>query len=112
MVSDYAYYAQKDDKVVQHVVLENKDKIYANQHMKSSEEIIKYLQLTMNIPLNDAVQIMMNNETWAKKFDDFELKYEWHLASTEGQEPLKKAMEIIKRNGRMKWDNPVLCKSS
>jgi DNA-directed DNA polymerase III PolC len=107
LVSDYAYYAQKDDKIVQHVVLEGKDKIHANQHMKSSEEILKYLQLTMGISLNDAVQIMMNNETWAKKFDNFELKYDWHLASTEGQDPLKKSMEIIKRNGRMKWDDKI-----
>lgn len=107
LVSDYAYYANKDDKIVQHVVLENKDKIHSNQHMKTDEEILKYLQLTMCLPLNDAVQIMMNNEEWAKLFDNFELKYEWHLASTEGQDPLKKAMEIIKRNGRMKWDDPV-----
>lgn len=107
LVSDYAYYANKSDKIVQHVVLENKDKIHANQHMKSSEEILDYLQLTMGLPLNDATQIVINNEVWAKLFDRFELKYDWHLASTDGKNPLKKAMEIIERNQRMKWDNPV-----
>ncbi len=107
LVSDYAYYANKDDKIVQHVVLENKDKIHANQHMKTQEEILEYLQKVMGLSLTEASKIIGNNAEWGKNFDNFELKYEWHLASTEGQDPLKKAMEIIKRNGRMKWDNPV-----
>lgn len=107
LVSDYAYYAEKDDKIVQHVVLEGKDKIHSNQHMKTQEEVLSYLQLVMQIPLNDAVQIILNNEEWAKLFNNFSLKYEWRLASTEGQDALKKAMEIIKRNGRMKWDDPI-----
>ncbi len=107
LVSDYAYYANKDDKIVQHVVLENKDKIHANQHMKSQEEIFEYLGNVMGLSLPEAGKIIDNNAEWAKKFDKFELKYDWHLASTEGQDPLKKAMEIIRRNGRMKWDNPV-----
>ena len=107
LVSDYAYYAQKDDKVVQHVVLENKDKIYANQHMKTHEEVLDYLEKVMGLSLAEADKIIDNNTEWAKFFDNFELKYDWRLASTEGQNPLKKAMEIIKRNGRMKWDNPI-----
>ena len=107
LVSDYAYYANKDDKIVQHVVLESKDKIHANQHMKTHEEVLDYLEKVMGLPLAEADKIINNNAEWAKLFDNFELKYEWRLASTEGQDPLKKAMEIIKRNGRMKWDNPV-----
>jgi DNA-directed DNA polymerase III PolC len=107
LVSDYSYYANKDDKIVQHVVLENKDKIHANQHMKTHEEILDYLEGVMSLSLAEADKIVDNNAEWAKLFDNFELKYDWHLASTEGQDPLRKAMEIIKRNGRMKWDDPV-----
>lgn len=107
LVSDYAYYANRDDKIVQHVVLEGKDKIHANQHMKTHEEILDYLEKVMGLSLAEADKIVDNNTEWAKKFDNFELKYEWRLASTDGQGALKKAMEIIKRNGRMKWDNPI-----
>jgi DNA-directed DNA polymerase III PolC len=107
LASDYAYYANKEDKIVQHVALEGKDKIHANQHMKSEEEIVSYLQNIMSLDSNCIQNIILNNQEWAKKFDNFELKYEWHLASTEGHDPLKKAMEIIKRNGRMLWDDPV-----
>jgi DNA polymerase-3 subunit alpha len=107
LASDYAYYSNKTDKIVQRVVLEGKDSIHSNQHMKSEEEITSYLQNTMGLDKNQTQKILQNNIEWAKLFDNFELKYEWRLASTEGQDPLKKAMEIIKRNGRMKWDNPV-----
>lgn len=107
LASDYAYYANKDDKIVQHVVLENKDKIKANQHMKTEDEITSYLQKVMGLDQNATLDIVNNNSAWAKLFDNFELKYDWHLASTEGQDPLKKAMEIIHRNGRMKWENTI-----
>ncbi len=106
IASDYAYYANKEDKPVQHVVLEGKDKVSANQHMKTEEEIVNYLQLTMGLGLNEAVQIVMNNQEWAKLFDNFKLAYEWRLADP-GGDPLKMAMDTIAKKGRMKWDNPV-----
>lgn len=107
LVSDYAYYANKDDRIVQHVVLEGKNKIHARQHMKTQEEILDYLKNTMGLLGDESLKIINNNNEWAKLFDDFKLKYDWHLASTEGEDALKKAMSIIKSNGRMKWDDPI-----
>jgi len=107
LASDYAYYSHKEDKIVQRVVLEGKDSIHAQQHMKTEEEVLSYLQNTMGLSSSEANTVIDNNIKWAALFDNFELKYEWRLASTEGQNPLKKAMEIINRNGRMKWDNPI-----
>lgn len=107
LASDYAYYANKDDKIVQRVILEGNDSIHANQHMKSGEEVKKYLVEIMSLDDLTVNKILSNNKEWAELFDTFELKYEWHLASTDGQDALKKAMSIIKRNGRMKWDNSV-----
>jgi len=107
IASDYAYYANQSDKLVQRVILEGKDSIKANQHMKSEEEIVSYLQNVMCLDTKTTQNIIQNNENWAKLFDGFVLKYDWHLASTNGEDSLKKSMEIIKINGRMKWDNPV-----
>ena len=107
LVSDYSYYANRDDRVVQDIVLEGKDRIHSHFHMKTGGEILDYLEKTMGLSPQEATQIIDNNTEWAKNFYKFELKYEWRLASTEGQDPLKKAMEIIKRNGRMKWDNKI-----
>ena len=107
LVSDYAYYANQDDRAVQDIVLEGKDRIHSYLHMKSQEEILNYLEKNMGLSLSEANKIVGNNTQWAKLFDNFELKYEWRLASTEGENPLKKAMEIIKRNGRMRWDDKI-----
>lgn len=107
MVSDYAYYSTKESKIVQRLVLEGKNSIHADQHMRSEEEVVSYLQKTMLLDKKQIEKILSNNMQWASLFDNFELKYEWRLASIGTQEPLKKALEIIKRNGRMKWDNPI-----
>jgi len=106
LASDYAYYAHKEDKVVQHVVLEGKDKIRANQHMRTEEEIYHYLYNKLNLSQEEAAKVLANNDKWASLFDNFKLEYQWRLADP-GGDPLKKAMDIIKRNGRMRWDDPV-----
>jgi DNA-directed DNA polymerase III PolC len=107
LATDHAFYAEPSDKVVQDLILEGKTKFKQSLHMKSVEEIIKYLQVTMKIPLNDAVKIVMNNQEWANKFNDFELKYDWHLASTDGRDPTHICIEAIRKNGRMKFDDPI-----
>ena len=86
LASDYAYYANKEDKVVQRVILEGKDSIRANQHMKTEEEVVSYLQNVMCLDNESIQKVLKNNEVWAQIFDNFNLKYDWHLASTDGQD--------------------------
>jgi len=105
MVSDYAYYANKEDKIVQTMRLEGNNKLQPNFYMKSEEEIVKYLKETLNLA-DDAISVLFETlDTWSSRFDNLELKYEWRLADA-GENPLQQAMAIIRENGRMKWDDP------
>jgi len=106
LATDYAYYANREDKVVQTMRLDGNDKLHSNLHMKTEHEILQYLIKTLNIQPIEAQQILKNNESWAAKFDNLKLEYSWRLANA-GESPIRQAMELIKKNGRMKWDNPV-----
>lgn len=106
LATDYAYYANKNDKIVQTMRLDGEDKLHSNLHMKEGNEILDYLTKVLNIQPSDANQILKNNETWASRFDSLKLNYEWRLADA-GENPIRQAMELIKKNGRMKWDNLV-----
>ena len=106
LATDYAFYCDKTDKVVQELVLEGRTKLHPTLNMKSSEEFYSYLSNTMNIPTQEVSAILDNNDKWATKFDNFELKYQWHLAESEGN-PLKKCIDIVKKQGRMKWDDLI-----
>lgn len=105
LASDYAYYAHKEDKIVQTMRLEGNNKLQPNLHMKDVKEIGDYLTDVLGMLPEDANTVMFNNNRWASRFDGFKLSYEWRLAET-GGDPIRQAMEIIKANGRMKWDDP------
>lgn len=106
LVTDYAYYSNKEDKIVQTMQLEGNDKLQANLHMKTEQEFRAYLTDTMKLSEEETSKIIQNNNEWASLFDDFSLKYEWRLAEVEGS-PIQLAMDIIKKNGRMRWDDPI-----
>lgn len=106
IVSDYAFYASKSDHVVQTMVLEGKDKVKADLHMKTEQEFTDYLVGILKLSEEDASAVLSSTNDWAKNFDAFSLKYEYRLADS-GGDPLKQCMEIIQKVGRMKWDNPI-----
>jgi DNA-directed DNA polymerase III PolC len=106
LASDYAYYANKEDKIVQTMRLEGNNKLQPNLHMKSTHEIQDYLCNTLGMQLVEVDAIFSNNGVWAARFDNLKLKYDWRLADP-GEDPLAQAMKIIKDNGRMRWDDPV-----
>lgn len=106
LVSDYAYYAEKDDKVVQTMKLEGNNKLHSNFHMKEISEIKEYLLGSMELSLENIDKTLENNEKWAKRFDKFELSYSWRLAESK-EDSLRRIMAIIRENGRMDWSNPV-----
>lgn len=105
MVTDYAYYANREDKVVQTMKLEGDNKMHSNLHMKSTDEIKSYFTSTMGFSEDKIAQILSQNDSFAQKFDSLNLKYDWRLADP-GGDALAMAIEIIKANGRMKWDDP------
>jgi DNA polymerase III alpha subunit len=106
MVSDYAYYASKDDKIVQTMKLEGNNKLQPNLYMKDFVEMGRYLVDVLGIDELQASVYLNNNASWAKDFDNFSLKYEMKLVNSD-EDPYQKAMGLIRKNGRMQWDNPV-----
>jgi DNA polymerase III alpha subunit len=106
LATDYAYYANKEDKVVQTMRLEGADQLRSDLHMKTEQEVVFYLVKYMRMSRTEIVSILQNNDNWAYLFDNLTLKYEWRLADC-GGDPLRLAMEIIHKNGRMRWDDPV-----
>lgn len=106
LVSDYAYYASKEDKLVQTMRLEGTNKLQSNFYLKSAQDIHFYLTQHFKFDENQIGDLIENTNNWAKLFDDFKFKYEWRLADA-GDNPMKTAMDIIKQNGRMKWNDPV-----
>lgn len=103
MVTDYAYYANKEDKIVQTMRLEGKNKLQPNFHMKTVQEIGDYLVNSLGMQPADVDNVCSINDEWTKQFDNLKLDYKWRLAETEGN-AYEKAMQIIKENGRMKND--------
>ena len=106
MVTDYAYYAAKEDKVVQTMVLEGNNKLAPNLHMKNVDEIVDYLYDVLKQDQMSAHALIDNARVWAKQFDGFKLKYEWRLADV-GPEPMKQINATITKVGRMRWHDPV-----
>lgn len=106
LVTDYAYYANREDKIVQTMRLEGNNKLHPHLHMKTSEEVENYLANAMQMDALEIKNVLNNNEVWAARFDALELKYNWRLASAEGS-AINTVMEIVKQNGRMRWTDPV-----
>lgn len=105
IATDYAYYANKEDKIVQTMRLEGNDKLHPNFYMKTDAEISEYLTNSMSLSPAGVETILRNTDIWAEKFDGLVLKYDWHLADAGGS-PIHLAMDIIKENGRMRWNDP------
>lgn len=105
LATDYAYYANKEDKIVQTMRLEGNNKLQPNLHMKSEEEVRHYLIFTMGFTPEMCQTIVENGSAWGAQFNDLTLKYDWRLAEVDGS-AIQKIMEIVKVNGRMQWDNP------
>lgn len=106
IVTDYVYYANKDDKVVQSMVLGGNIRYYANMHMQSKDEILDYLKNSMKMSDSDAEDIINRTDAWAHGFDNFKLEYEYRFVDA-GENPIKQVMDLIKQRGRMKWDDPI-----
>jgi DNA polymerase III alpha subunit len=104
LVTDYAYYAEQGDRIVQDMKLEGATRMNASLHMKDTSEIRDYLTGVLGMNPSEAEWVLVSNQAWASRFDNFDLKYDWRLAETDG-DPLKRTMEIIRKVGRMDFGN-------
>lgn len=105
LINSNSYYANKEDKIVQDMKLGGERKIPYDQHVKSSDEAIDYLENELNLTKELIDKLIDNSYAWAHHFDNFELKYDYKLVCPEG-DPKKILLEAIKQNGRMKWNDP------
>ena len=103
-VTDYAYYANKEDKIVQTMRMEGTNKLQPNFYMKSEEEIKTYLKEVLGADDSLILSLLNNLELFIERFSKLELKYDWRLADA-GTDPIRQAMAIIRENGRMRWDD-------
>lgn len=106
LLTDYAFYAEQEDKIVQTMKLEGENKLHSNLHMKTDQEFKSYLISKLGLDEKWANSLMANTDEWADRYKDFKLEYNWRLANS-CDDPLKMAMSIIKKNGRMRWNDPV-----
>ena len=109
LYSDYAFYADESDKVVQDVRLSSEDRReYAKRHMHSSVDALRYLMANLQLPKEKAIQIVKNNQDFSERFNNFDLKYEYRLPElADSKDPLALLMDIVKEVGRMRWDDPA-----
>ena len=108
LYSDFAFYADKEDKIVQDVRLASEDyKDPTLKYMQSSEDATAYL-LGMGLKQAEAEAILLENNRWASKFDGLKLKYDIRVPEVDGDKnPIEFAINMVKKVGRMPWDNPV-----
>jgi DNA-directed DNA polymerase III PolC len=104
LINNNAYYAEKGDKIVQDMRLGDSDRLAQAQYMRGIEDVKEYL-ISVGLTEENVATTVQNTHDWAEKFKDFKLKYDRHLVACEN--PEQKLIEIIKKNGRMKWDDPV-----
>ncbi len=107
LASDYAFYAEKEDKIVQTMVLGGSNRLKSDLYMKSEEEFGHYLSSQMGLNTSEISSIFEANNKWAKNFDSFQLKYEWRLADSGDKSALQQCMDIVKSKGLMRWEDPI-----
>ncbi|HLD91633.1 MAG TPA: PHP domain-containing protein [Patescibacteria group bacterium] len=105
LINNYAYYSEKEDKIVQNMRLGGEKQFQASQYICSTEDIKEYLITELGFTDKAIEKTVQNSYQWAERFKDFELKYSYRLPEVDGN-PEQLLIDIIKKKGRMKWDNP------
>lgn len=109
LINNYAYYSNKEDKVVQDMKLGETSRVYQPQFINSTEGAAKYLQSELKLSLDKTQDIVKNSYSWAHQFDNFKLEYSYQLPQPDGK-PEKLLIDTINKVGRMDWKNPIYVK--
>ena len=110
LVSDDSHFALPEQKIVQNVRLlqGGKDswRMYSSYHRKDNQEAFSHFEKTLGINLKTFEEWVDNSYAWASRFDNFKLEYKPSLPTKfYPQDTLKHTMELIKKHGRMDWNN-------
>ena len=105
LISDDAHYAIPEDKVVQNSLLGENFRFYGDYSLLKTSEVLKYYKESLEMSDEEVDALVENSHTWASKFDNFDLKYEYRLPTPE-DEPMKLIMKSIKELGRFDSSNP------
>lgn len=112
VIGDDSHYAHPDEKIVQDVRLlqggQDTWRFYGSYHRQSSAESFEHFQKTLGTDLKTFEGWVDNAYAWASRFKDFKLEYKPSLpTSFYPKETLQHTMALIKKHGRMDWNNPV-----
>ncbi len=105
LINNYSYYATSGDNVVQDMKLGEDRRVAQKQFMRSLDDSKEYLSTELGLSEEEIMSLVQNTHDWAHKFDEFDLKYGYRLPEVDGV-PEELMVEIIKKRGRMKWDDP------
>ena len=103
LISDYAYFAEEGDKVVQSMKLDN-SKLSADYNMLDNEAAIAYFTDTMGLTIGKVEELIANSFSFAKQFDNFKLEYGYRLPKHDGDsmDTIKKMIKETGRSGLLK----------
>lgn len=107
LINNYAYYATKEDKIVQDMKLGEDKRVYQNNFMASTGDVEEYVGQLSSMIKGDSTAIfdlVSSSKEWASKFTGFELKYDYRLPDF-GDNLNEQLIQIIRDVGRMKWDD-------
>lgn len=111
LISDDAHFSSPEDKIVQDIRLQSGGgswRFHNSYHRQSSEEAYEYFKNVMNIDQARFESWVENSHEWASKFKDFQFKKRVSLPTNfYPADTLKHTMELVKRHGRMQWNNPA-----
>ena len=105
LINNYSFYADKEDKTVQDMKLGEDRRVYQSQYVAGLEDTEDYLVRLLGLNNGQVEQLVSNSYRFAANFDNFKLEYNYRLPDP-GPEPEKQLIEIVKKKGRMKWDDP------
>lgn len=107
--SDDSHMARPEDKIVQDIRLAQMgDWRFSNAHYRfSNDDAWTYAQQHLGLDRKTFDSWVDNGFEWASKFDNFKFSERKTLpTSFYPKDTLKHTMDLIKKHGRMEWDNP------
>jgi DNA-directed DNA polymerase III PolC len=104
LINNHAFYATKEDKIVQDMKLGDEKRVYQPQYMASTDDIREYMAKELGWVDSSIEMLVQHSQKWAENFKDFKLKYNYRLPTPEG-DPLELLQKQIAKVGRMKWDD-------
>lgn len=110
VASGDVHYATADCKIVQDVRLAQSGnwRFYGEYARKSGDQTFQYFQKYMGFTESMFQEMVYHAQDWGSRFRDFKLVYKPSLPTKfYPSDTLGHTYDLIKKHGRMKWDNPV-----